>query len=379
MKSLLSTILFISSTIHSAEVTTCDVAIKKGTAYAKTIRESMKVGKDIDFEMSKIEEFIKENPTCVSYQKLGLQEKDILKIRKFMYAPDRSFNLPEDKCTEHMVDTRNMPKNNNQGRLGWCFAYSATNLFSFYEKTPFSLYDVALFYHNHLENREKDGTDYTDTGGDTYYAMEYLLSNKKGLCLESEVNYTQGDWNKLSDIFLNMTKPNSSLSQIICENKNDEKEAFKGLSDKVIQIIDKLSAEKRSAALLDILCKNRKPIKGKYSAATLRISEEGVKPEMLIDQIDKILEKDEPLAIIYSSKLLKNGVNFKKGEFDHASNVIGRKFNKVSGQCEYLIKNTWGEKCKNTYSLACDDGNYWVPRTALKNNIYTVDYLEANP
>ncbi|MBC7714327.1 MAG: hypothetical protein H7177_13365, partial [Rhizobacter sp.] len=76
--------------------------------------------------------------------------------------------------------------------------------------------------------------------------------------------------------------------------------------------------------------------------------------------------------------LLSSGVNF-HGKPDHESTLIGRKFNPESGQCEYLIKNSWGGgDCQQTSSIKCEDGNFWVPRTALKNNIDSATWLKEN-
>lgn len=91
------------------------------------------------------------------------------------------------------------------------------------------------------------------------------------------------------------------------------------------------------------------------------------------------IEEGLPISIGYHSALLYDGEN-KVGSIDHASTVIGRKFNAESGNCEYLIKNSWGtrEDCQETATIRCENGNYWVSRTSLKKNIGSATWIEES-
>lgn len=59
----------------------------------------------------------------------------------------------------------------------------------------------------------------------------------------------------------------------------------------------------------------------------------------------------------------------------HASVVIGSRFNKATKQCEFLIRNTYGEKCKYHEDFECESGQIWVDHTSLSKNIFQVNYL----
>ncbi|MDO9182937.1 MAG: hypothetical protein Q7U04_11045 [Bacteriovorax sp.] len=351
-----------------------------GKDLVKKIEINISKGEDIDDLFRDLQKSIEKNDQCKTYEKLKINDDQIAKYRKQIYGYDRSFNLKEENCSEFKIDTSNMPDNNNQKSLEWCFAYSAVDLISFAEKKKFSIYDLALLYHNQnqVQSKTKQLVDYTKEGGNASVMLKNIFASPKGLCLENEVNFTGGDWEKLSETFLKLTSPDKKLEQIICENQFNEKEIFSNLSADIIKALDKLSAEKRAAALLDIKCQNRQKLSKKY-----KINESanynGSTNKTIIEKIDEVLAAGIPLNISYAGELLLSGVNF-VGEPDHASTVIGRKFNKASGQCEYLIKNSWGAvvDCQSTSSIKCENGNYWVPRTALKNNIRRATWLTDN-
>jgi C1A family cysteine protease len=355
----------------------CKEILKSTNKLVTQMKQNISSGQDIDDLFLNLEANIKENPTCVSFEKIKLNDNQIARFRKYIYAYDRSFNLSSDKCTDIKIDTAHMPKNNNQLDLSWCFAFSATDLVSFKEEKRFSAYDAALLYHsdarNMVENKKNKPTDYTDEGGYTRLSLELMLNSGKGLCLEEDTNFTGGDWVKLSNLIQNLARPGKTLKTIICENQFGEREALKNLSEDMINVLDKLSAEKRAAALLDIKCKNRHEIKKKLSVE-LSSKFQGVSQDSIILKIDEVLETNNPLSIVYFSDLLGKGVN-SIGSPDHASTLIGRRFNSTSGQCEYLIKNSWGDGCSAAKSIGCENGNYWVSRTALRNNIGSAVHL----
>ena len=378
MKFVLYLILVLSIKAHAS--ISCKEILGSGLDILKEIESDLKEGKDIDDNFAHINKLIESRPECISYEKLKLSSNQIARFKKSIYAPDRSFNLDKEKCTTIEVDTTHMPQNNDQGNLGWCYAFSATDLLSFYEKKKFSAYDVALFQKNFsLKNTYDPNIEYADEGEYPSDAIrDILLNNSKGLCLESEVNFTQGDWFKLSELIYNLTKKNSkNLQEIICENKFNEREVFKDFSDDILNILNKLAPVKRASATLDLMCKNRTKLQNDYKIHEAWINDPKAKTtrEYIVEELDKVLSNREPATITYASKLLTKGVNSIE-EADHASTVIGRKFNEASGQCEYLIKNSWGGgDCQRTSSIKCENGNYWVPRTALKNNIREITFL----
>lgn len=284
------------------------------------------------------------------------------------------FNLSEADCTEIKIDTSNMPKNNNQADLQWCFAFSTSDLLSFKEKIKFSAFDIAINYHNKRHYDSKI-LNLASRPGRPVEAMDLAITKSDGLCLEDEVNFTNGDWLKLGQVFQDLVTPTKNISEILCDKKLDEHKLNLSCSDS-FNSLDNLMPEKRAEAFLNLQCKSRYKVKQKYNAEFMGTND-SVTPEMIIEKADEVLTTGNPLTLVYSSELLLKGVNY-KGIPDHASTIVGRKYNPTSGQCEYLVKNTWGSNScdtKSEPSIKCEQGNYWVPRTALRNNTNYISWL----
>lgn len=390
MKTLFVLILFSNLNSVFADEINCAETLNETKKALASMRANVKIGKDIDeeFELyqSGMEELI-ECPKELKNKSLVVKDNEIAAFRKFMYAPDRSANLSEAQCTEVKVSTQHMPKNSHQNQLNWCFAFTAADLLSFYEQVPLSAYDIALQYHNNDEVRAENEIDpiykkriITERGGNPIRALQLSL-NDKGICLESETDYLNHKWEELSGLFKTLADSKDSFSKLMCELNLKDVVPFQKLEPEVLSILNKLSSDKKVAAFLDLSCKQRHVPANDYRLLTQFMGRPGVTQDKMMNKLDSILSKSEPVTIGYDPKILDHGVNYQGKEQDHASTVIGRKFNKQSGQCEYLIKNTWGDDvdCQKTPSVSCEKGNYWVSRTLLKKNLSEIDWLEKKP
>lgn len=284
-----------------------------------------------------------------------------------------SFASFSEDCKDVLVETKHMPKNNNQGNLNWCFAWTAADLLSTFEETPLSAYDIALQYHNHEAIRDESVKKYTDVGGNDGAALIVALQGK-GPCLERETNYTGGDWEKLSAMIEELSDPDKTLIDSICDHGFREEGPFKGLSSEIIKILNKLSGDKKMAALLDVTCSERHQFKNKYGVGTRAI--ENFSQDKIMEKLDSLLNAKSPAAIAYNVDLIMAPADFKAEEANHSSTIIGRRKNPESGQCEYLIKNSWGDRCPKRATVECTKGNYWVPRETLKNNVFEINWLQ---
>lgn len=90
-------------------------------------------------------------------------------------------------------------------------------------------------------------------------------------------------------------------------------------------------------------------------------------------EIDREIERGRPVGISYCSRVLtdKRYKGSPIAEVDancdmHASVLIGRKMNNV-GQCQYLIRNSWGTDAK--YAWPTENGDIWIDEAALEANI----------
>ncbi len=281
--------------------------------------------------------------------------------------------FPPVSCEEKMVSTANMPKNNNQGVLEWCFAMTATEMISFYEETPLSYFDLALQYHTHDDLRDNEVKDYSKVGGDNDLALVVAIQSSKGLCLEKDTNFTNGDWAKLSELFKKISSPKKTLKEIVCQNKLIDTEPFEDLDADVFNILNQLSHDKKAAALLDVACKNRHRLKYRYGTAERDIRD--YPQEKLISKLDELLSKKEPATIALDIDIIKYGQNYARKSDNHSGTIIGKRPNKDTGECEYLLKYNYSNKCPKKEKIECDNGNFWIPKKTLENNIYRINWL----
>ena len=88
----------------------------------------------------------------------------------------------------------------------------------------------------------------------------------------------------------------------------------------------------------------------------------------VLNRIDSLLEAENPPVLNYNHNLLFSTES--SGIIDHASLVVGRRFNSNKSRCEYLIRNSWGNSC-DSYNIdyECESGMVWVPRHVLTNQI----------
>lgn len=281
--------------------------------------------------------------------------------------------LSADSCSSVDIDTSHMPKNNNQNQHNWCVFWSSADLFSYYEKEPLSSYDMALQYFNNELVRDENINDYTDTGANMSAAL-IITQKGKGLCVEAQTNFTNSDWAELSVVFKKISSTDVKLSQIICQNHLEQSLPLKDIPADILKILDKLSGDKRAAALLDVTCGKRYQL-GKYGVGSRTI--ENFPPEKIMDKLDSLLTENNPASVSYDWDFIKNPKNYTKKEPNHSSTIIGRRLNPQTNECEYKIKDSAGNRCPKKSPYVCDKSNgvIWVPRINLLNNIYEVNWL----
>ena len=93
--------------------------------------------------------------------------------------------------------------------------------------------------------------------------------------------------------------------------------------------------------------------------------------------IESNLNRHRPTGIDYSACFLNGGPDLGVGTTacSHASSVVGRRINQKTGVCEYKIRNSWGSSCDNyrkDLKANCENGNIWVSRAEVTQNLQGV-------
>jgi len=212
-------------------------------------------------------------------------------------------------------------------------------------------------------------------GGDSAEAIN--ISQQRGYCLEEDLPSDSYESSNLGNIlkhlslydreFRSDTIGNESqgllVAESICESfGNSIQDVFGNIS---VRDIANIMTSSHQLGLLnglkELSCKKRVAIEGKV----LDLPQQG-----RIDSIDSHLESGGIVGIDYQINALglNSGANQTVGL--HASTVVGRRWHEESGKCEYLIRNSWGESCVHYQNPdRCENGNIWVDRDSLKNNL----------
>jgi hypothetical protein len=100
--------------------------------------------------------------------------------------------------------------------------------------------------------------------------------------------------------------------------------------------------------------------------------------------IATFLKSGVPVGVFYDSSYLTDGPAAPASPADHASIVVGTRWNSTLKTCEFKVRNSWGVSCDSYHSAVkknCEAGNLWVPEDDLYarvENVYIIDPQSQN-
>lgn len=278
----------------------------------------------------------------------------------------------------------------NQDSIGWCYAFVAADLVSFKSGFRVSAMDMAVnYYPERASSTErfllKKGETHQDVmGGIPAKAIEQLRG--KGFCREKDSPsefYGNRDLKGFVDLLEKAsdkskvdylyTKVTASSLDTDCDQKphTTQKEMY--------QIIQKSYPSNVVYNYNEQRCKNRVAVS---LPKVERITDKAKfanpshdKRKEIVDFIDNKLNKNLPSAIAYEAEDL---LDIRPAQGAHASIIVGRRLNPQTGQCEYLLRNSWGKACVYMEKYQCNsaDGSVWIPREDLHNTTYEATSYE---
>ncbi|KHD88644.1 MAG: hypothetical protein OM95_07510 [Bdellovibrio sp. ArHS] len=264
----------------------------------------------------------------------------------------------------------------NQDSVGWCYAFAAADLVSYKLKKTVSAADIAISYNDGIlsDIRKTLGTTADDIqGGFTAGAIDSTL--KKGFCLEkdfpSEDNSSSNFKNTLQAIDA-MGRQKLGASATDCAPLYHRSRAlFPNVKIADLQAVLRESSSRDFIDnMADKTCEPRVKANMETEANVYVFDKKG-----MIQDLDEQLNKMNPVVLGYDSSNLIDRRDTEKRRM-HASVIAGRRFNEKSGQCEYLIRNSWGRGCGYDRHYECKEGNIWVPKTDIMKRGKFLDYVK---
>lgn len=291
---------------------------------------------------------------------------------------------PRDNCG--YVDLRPLfGPVRSQGDIGWCYANATADFLSYKFRDemhgePVSSSHVALTNNRILFSRANS------EGG--FASIAILLSQFEGLCPQNVEDSVRAvgveDSLKTRITGLVHLKQNfdrtggASLEADLMRYFIQTKSVLNQMPIEDLRTLLKTSTERNFVSnFAEYFCRGKKVIpRHKHPAVGMTKYLLGGWTGPLMDKIHLELDRKEPIIIDYFADMFDVD-NAKKGG-RHTSVVVGRQWNEVKGQCELLIRNSWGTGCHQykaeSLKDSCEAGNVWVSQEYLNKYIYGVVY-----
>jgi hypothetical protein len=299
------------------------------------------------------------------------------------------------QCTA--VDLRKqLPAVRNQGEEGWCFAYAAADLASFKLGTPISAVGLANDYigTHKLDHQPKDQSALSasyDKGGFVYQTLK--IDAERGFCTEKDMPSTGensrslGILSELARIenfarvletsmdVLSSPSMKKTYMDICGQFLGVIRETFPKISPSDLEaILSQSTYLDISKNLIDQSCRTR--IKPRQNLAVQQYFYPNGSRDDKIAKMNEILNSQNIMAISYNSGILNNPSNPRDVNGGaHASVVVGRRWDKKSNSCQFLVRNSWGKDCSYT-TADCQDGNLWIPAASLSDSVREIDFIK---
>lgn len=295
----------------------------------------------------------------------------------------------QTQCSEVNLTAEMGPKR-DQDSVGVCGAFAAADLLSFILKKRVSAADVMIA--NNIENIDtldqllgtKDSKRHGAVPSDAIVA-----TLKRGVCLEADFpseNFgndsyllkAMEDAEKLTAELQRKARGRSAkkVEEIQeCDlGDNPYRRLARSISMEQIRDIARNTTPGRTMTQLnEIACRGKRFRPQSMPALNMVENPDHISA---LRRIDQNLNQKRPIAIgydVYRFEHLRD-----PDRTHHASNIIGRHWNREKQQCEYLIRNTWGTQSCASHppEFPCKNGDFWVSQGALINAVWGLYYVE---
>jgi hypothetical protein len=319
----------------------------------------------------------------------------------FFFAPaSHASHIPSTatECSE--VDLRPVfPQDiRNQGEISWCYANAAADYLQFLHRIrePISAADIAIRYSGtdvsklitffqRIFSRESRSAP-PETG---LMALAIKKAIPEGWCPESYL--PSFEWNRIDASSGSIKK--QDIMKSILETYSLQKAVLSGKLRTASELpayfefpqIDrdtffKILKQSRKSSLLSEIrshaCKGaRRPYPGRAQA------EFRIKGKQIFHRIHQALNRQEPISIDFFSDIFHRYDGYRRKISDlHTVLIYGRKFSHETGECMYLMRNSYGTDCSQyDPRISCEAGYLWFPERKLFSTLTSTVRVKIHP
>jgi hypothetical protein len=299
----------------------------------------------------------------------------------FAYTPSR-----QNSCSDLKLDTSSLGKVRNQGNISWCYAFTASDMLQYTFNTPekISASDIATNYNKTPIGKLMDlFLNYGEPHETGFNKVALIHGMKEGYCPESV--FPSEEWVKVTQDTEEKILMPEAMKQIKELHQNREKLNLENLPFYFkFKNIDKES-------FLSIL-KSKNKLKHFYTELRAKACQDDrvdfdhqwkvkmvFRNKNIFKRINSQLDLGRIVGVDYDSRVLKDAQNQSiKISSLHTSSIIGRRWDPKANTCQYLIRNSWGEKCERYDTrLECQEGNIWLNESMVFKNMTSIVYLKS--
>lgn len=291
----------------------------------------------------------------------------------------------------------------NQSGIGWNFAYTAGDLISFRLGKKISPIDLSvqffkktdsLIRNNRADILRDDVAIAQRLNSLTAAQIKSVLADSAeiGLCLDEKINLNGSSFNK--DIFESLQNLNQLGAREIyvgkinadnCKKTKKLENIFPGVDIfELKNIAAQNTVIEMTDASLSQFCQSR--IRPTVDLKYGNINNEDVHLQSHVlssqqfQRMLAVLEKNQPvgLSLIMDDIFELGGGDEIRKNARHTMTLVGRRPNKETSSCEYILRNSWGPECYKDYKVKCEDGNLYVDEKIMRKSVVSADFIEID-
>lgn len=339
------------------------------------------------------------------------EAEDVNDLQFLQSSLNLDYNREEEEQGCSNIDLRdrfeekNIPDRRHQDTTGWCYAFVAADLVSYELGENVSAADIARQYLNevnpqHLQEEQLNPLVQGQPLGGGHTIVAINSSRENGFCPESQFpsqDYAQSAEGGLAiaanDIIQvqpivdkSSVDPDYLAGNDICLERERLREIF------VIPQLDRLLDLVRNRPFSRILnniaesedCPQRLQLPADRQMNHVRRSNpqdwSDPKNQEFYETINDTLGSGRPLSLGIDPRMYRpnpRNAYVHRPQYSHQVIAAGRRFNHMSGRCEYLIRNSESTCLGYNEEYECENNHVWVPRKMVQIGTSSIDYFSG--
>lgn len=321
----------------------------------------------------------------------------------FILMPTLAFGFnptSEKNCAPLDLRSSALGDVRDQHEVAWCYAFTGADMLGLSYDLPerVSAADVALGYnqtkYGHLvrwfklnvtNRKDEEIRKLAHQTGFNKFSLEHVV--KEGWCPErifpsekwTKMNRTETGWVasevKLRKAMLEISALHDVRGSLTTTNlpyyyqfKNVDQEKF-------VQLLKTKKLASFYSALRHTVCQDdRQAFDSKFPVKMV------IKNANIFRSVSEQMNAGRLVGLDYNALVLQNSANRGLNIKDlHTSGIVGRRWNRDRKSCEFLIRDSHGDKCDEKYdpTYECDAGNVWISESTLYKNMISIVYMKS--